>query len=329
MKRVAVWGTGSIGMRHLSVLKQMSNIQPVAIPKRTGRFKELEEAGFLVALDIQSAVRMGASACIIATDTSRHVEDGLKVLESGLDLLVEKPMSTDADSAMRLYNVAKEKKKKLFVGCNLRCCESLLGFRKMLKQVGPIHSVRMECQSYLPDWRPDRPYLQSYSARAKEGGVLLDLIHEIDYAGWLFGWPKYLKADIRNLGILNIESEETAEIQWENNDGGLLSIHLDYLSRPSRRMIKVYGKEGTLTWDGIKGIVLLELAGLSPKEFSYPQTRNEMFLKQAESFLNICEESDLKYPIATGEEGIKALAVCDAIRLASQSRKEEKVAYLT
>ncbi len=37
-------------------------------------------------------------------------------------------------------------------------------------------------QSWLPDWRPDRDYRESYSARLDEGGVLRDLVHEIDYA---------------------------------------------------------------------------------------------------------------------------------------------------
>ena len=42
--------------------------------------------------------------------------------------------------------------------------------------------------SYLPGWRPGTDYRQSYSAQRRlGGGVLLDVIHEVDYAAWVLG----------------------------------------------------------------------------------------------------------------------------------------------
>lgn len=320
-------GTGSIGMRHLQVLRQMANVLPIAIPKRRERIGFLEDAGFATALDLQGAVRMGATLCIIATDTGQHMLNGLSALEQGLDLLVEKPPATDATIASHLCNRAKQSGRKVFVGCVLRFSRSLNTFRDLLGSIGRLHSVRIECQSYLPEWRPARPYQELYSARANEGGVLRDLIHDIDYAGWIFGWPTALQARVRNLGRLGIEADEAADLMWETPDGCVVSVSLDYLSRPSRRRMRAAGELGTLEWDGIEGTVTLVLTGAPVQVIRSSQTRDEMFLAQARAFINT-SRGIVDPRLATGEDGVKALTVCDAARRASDSRREEKVEYL-
>ena len=110
--------------------------------------------------------------------------------------------------------------------------------RDLLPQIGAVHAVRVECQSYLPDWRPGSDYRESYSARADEGGVLRDLIHEIDYATWLFGWPVAVTARYGNTGRLGIAAEEWAELAWEAPADVEVSMRLDYLTRPPRRVMR-------------------------------------------------------------------------------------------
>jgi len=265
--------------------------------------------------------------CIIASDTDEHLSDGLAALELELDLLVEKPLATDASKAGQLWTRAKKGGRKVFVGCVMRFSESLKQFWDLLGIIGRLHSVCIECQSYLPEWRPARPYKQSYSARENGGGVLRDLIHEIDYAGWLFGWPARLQASVRNLGRLGIEADEAAELMWETPDGCVVSVRLDYLSRPHRRRMRASGELGTLEWDGIEGTVTLALAETPVRTIRSSQTRDEMFLAQARAFIDACC-GVVDRRLATGEEGVKALAVCDAARRASNSRREERVEYL-
>lgn len=319
-------GTGSIGMRHLNVLSRIDEVQAIGIPKRVERRRELEGAGFRTATNPGEARHMGARLCIVASDTGKHAQDARSAAESGLDLLVEKPLSTDAADARRLCLEVAGADRKLFVGCVLRFSESLNAFRERLGRIGRLHFVRIECQSYLPDWRPARPYREAYCARADEGGVMRDLIHEIDYAGWVFGWPAAVQARVRNLGRLGIAAEEAADLLWENDDGALVSMSLDYLSRPSRRLMRAAGELGTLEWDGILGTVSLAVAGAPVEVFRSSQTRDETFLAQARAFLDACRGiSDPR--LATGEDGVKGLAVCDSARRAARSRREERVDY--
>ncbi len=200
-------------VRHvLSVAEQVCLIDDVILVTSTDESDAplsfyVQAAGCMAVPSLDDAIRLGARFCIIATDTGRHALDGIEAAEWGLHLLVEKPLATDATEARRLCARAAASR-KIFVGCVMRFSKSLNTFREMLNSIGRVNPVRIECQSYLPDWRPARDYRESYSARPDEGGVLRDLIYEIDYAGWLFGWPCALQAKVKNLGRLGINADE-------------------------------------------------------------------------------------------------------------------------
>ncbi len=158
---IGVLGTGSIGIRHLDVLAALGGVKPIAISRRQTRRAELAQAGRVVAATLDEAVRLGVTSCIVATETGRHCEDAVAALERGLDVLVEKPMAVDAAQASALAQRAQALSRKLFVGCTLRFSESLGLFKQQLPQIGRLHTVRIECQSYLPQWRPGRRYQES------------------------------------------------------------------------------------------------------------------------------------------------------------------------
>lgn len=329
MKRdsvVAVVGTGSIGVRHLSVLRGMSGVRTVAVPCRAERAAELQQAGYEVASDLPHAVALGATCCVIASDTGRHFEHGKQAVEQGLDTLVEKPLCTDARQAGQLVSHGRRAGEKVFVACALRFSDSLNEFRERLLKLGRLHAVRIECQSYLPHWRPGRSYKDSYSARPDEGGVLRDLIHEIDYAGWLYGWPDAVQACVGNYGRLGIQSEETADLSWTTAGGFRVSVRLDYLTVPPRRRMTACGEGGVLEWDGIANAVCLSLNEEAPSRTVSAQTRDEMMEAQARAFLSATGGwTDPR--LATDRDGVMALAVCDAARRASENRHEEQVLY--
>ena len=213
----------------------------------------------------------------------------------------------------------------MFVASPLRFSKSITGFRRVVALAGRLHSVRIECQSYLPEWRPSRSYRDSYSARPDEGGALRDLIHEIDYAAWLFGWPQSVHAYVKNLGRLGIQSDELAELTWETADGAIVSIMLDYLTRPPRRQTQARGEAGTVAWDALTGTVTLNMVGNSPQTSCAPDSADELFAAQDSAFMSNAQKPDQR--LATGADGAKVLAICDAARRSAQSRREEIVEY--
>lgn len=323
-----VVGTGSIGRRHLQVLRTSGRVRVVAFPMRAQSRPEFLAAGLPVVQNWTEAKEAGVTHAIIATDTCRHEADIRAALDVGCHVLAEKPSAVDAKTACRSLELAKLSRQGLWIGCCLRFQEALNIFREHLVHIGKVHSIRIECQSYLPDWRPDRPYQDSYSAHRHQGGVLRDLIHEIDYAGWLFGWADAVMAKVRATQRLGIAAEDVADLLWETHAGAVVSITLDYLSRPARRRMRASGEFGTLEWDGIAGRVMLSLANEPPHEITTTQTRDEMYLAQDLAFIE--STSGVHVPdarLATGADGVRALAICDAARVASETKCETKVSY--
>ncbi len=319
-----VLGTGSIGFRHLRVLNHGLGISVAAIPVRPSRKLELQAQHFVVCETLEEAVARGATYAIIATDTGRHLADTCKALLLDCDVLVEKPLAASTSGLGQLAILAREKHRKVFVGCDLRFDRSLLLFRERLPEIGSLHAVRIECQSYLPEWRPNRDYRQAYCARPEEGGVLLDLVHEIDYAMWLFGAPSQVFARLVNTGRLGIHAEETADLYWQTPTGAALSIRLDYLSRRPHRCIRAYGEFGEMEWDGVAQTVTVTKAGEQPQSFAVAHERDQLISDQARAFLGTLKGGE-PGTLTTLEQAAIVVSICDAARRSSDSGRMEAV----
>lgn len=322
--KIAVIGTGNIGERHIKTINSLDDVEPIAIPIRKERLAELTTQGINVSQNIQEAIDQGASAAIIATDTGRHEKDAIECLRHGLDTLIEKPMAINAISAQNICDTAYQTDGHVYVGCILRFSESLNAFRQKLNLVGDLHSVQVQCKSYLPMWRPSQSYLESYSARLHEGGAALDLIHEIDYIGWIYGWPKEVQAMTLNTGRLNIQAEEIVEAFWKSPEASIISLSLDYLSHPPSRTMSAYGSKGTIKWDGIRNKLTLNLIEAEEQIINYDQSADTMLKDEIHSFIEAVNgRTDIR--LTTGMQGIRALEVIDAIKLSTVTTKAEPV----
>jgi predicted dehydrogenase len=321
---VVVCGTGSIGMRHLRVLRDFLQLDPVALPIRHARIPELHAEGIRTVGSWEIAAENPPLFAIIASDTARHLADASEALALGANVLVEKPIAVSVKGLRDLAELAARCNRLVFVACNLRFDAGLLQFRSRLADIGHIHSVRIECQSFLPEWRPGTDYRQAYSAREGEGGVLRDLIHEIDYAIWLFGPPSELFARLGNTGSLGIKSDESADILWDAPSGSSISIRLDYLSRIPRRRMCASGELGDLEWDYFEKRVTLSLPGQPKQIWATAQGRDEMMRDQTAAFLSVGETGNPS-SLASFEDGALAVAICDTGRRSSQSSRIERV----
>ncbi len=323
-RTIVVHGTGSIGMRHLRVFRDLASELVIAVPKRPERCEDLRHEGFSSVASMSDAAVPDA-LLVIASDTGRHIRDAVDAMALGFaGLLIEKPLAPSVQGLRELEMACSRIPNKIFVACNLRFAASMSVFRNRLAEIGRIHHVRIEAQSYLPEWRPERDYRQSYSADAAQGGVLRDLIHEIDYAVWLFGRPGNVYAMLSNTGRLGIASEESADLLWQVPSGPTVSMRLDYLTRQYRRIMTATGKLGEIIWDFPTQTVTLRKVGCPPEVIVTPQARDEMMHSQAVAFLSACQ-TGAQSQLATLEEGAFAVALCDAARTSSETGKRQTI----
>ena len=113
----------------------------------------------------------------------------MHLLKAKIPVLIEKPISDNLKKCSELIELMTSNNCLVTVGYVLRHSKILNKFKELINQsdIGKRLYAEIKCGSYLPDWRKDKDYRESVSAKSSlGGGVLLELSHEINYANWQF-----------------------------------------------------------------------------------------------------------------------------------------------
>lgn len=315
---VAVLGLGSIGRRHAALAVEhgaaIRAYDPVHREAPSGaRVVESSEE----ALD-------GAAAAIIASPTSVHVEQAHMALDHGCHLLVEKPLATSTAEAATLVTRAASEGRMLAVAMNLRFHPGPTQVHQLVASgaIGRPLFGHFTFGSYLPSWRPRENYRETYSARSDlGGGVLLDVVHEIDYALWILGGVRALSAVVAKVSDLELDVEDMASLQMEFESGAVASMDLDYLDRSYRRGCRIVGSEGSVAWSWhLEHVVLYGPDGTEELRPT-PSDVTPTYAAQMGEFLSAVRAGgDLTDTrLVSGAEGYRALEVVDASRESASS----------
>jgi predicted dehydrogenase len=285
---------------------------------------DLERAG-----SIEEALA-GADAAVIASPTSVHLEHAGLALEHDCHVLVEKPLATSAQGVAELLQRADERERLLAVAMNLRFHPGPRGVKRVVEEgaIGTPLFAHFTFGSYLPSWRPDDDYRLSYSARRElGGGVLLDVIHEIDYGVWLLGAVQSISASVGHLSDLDIDVEDYALLQLGFESGAQASMDLDYVDRSYRRGCRIVGSEGSVAWSWHEQHIVVYGPNAEEDVRRTPSDVTSTYVEQMETFIAAVRAgttSTASLSLVGGQEALDVLTVVDAAResAASGSRIE-------
>src|SRR5260221_10048153 len=113
--RVAVVGAGGFGRNHIRVAGQADRAELVAVVDIASE-RAAEAAEGCLALSDYRDLRGRVEAAIVAVPTVAHAEIGCALIEAGIDVLIEKPIAPDVESAGRLIEAARSHGRILQVG---------------------------------------------------------------------------------------------------------------------------------------------------------------------------------------------------------------------
>lgn len=296
--RIAVVGCGSIGRRHIRNLARAGIDRIVGIEPREDRREAVEALGVRTAQSLHEAWRWTPDAVFVCTPTSVHMEPAIEAARRGCHLFIEKPLSHDTTGVRTLLELAEKHELVTLVGCNLRFHPGLRRVKELLDEgvAGTIVAARVQVGQYLPDWRPSQDYRTVYSARSDlGGGIILDAVHEIDYARWLLGEVDELVCFADRLSHLEIETEDTAALLLRFASGAIGELHLDYVQRSYARTCEIIGDRGTIRWDFGKSVVGYDSFG-GRREYATGGgpgwDANEMYVEELAHFLRCLEGRD-------------------------------------
>ncbi|MEO6879340.1 MAG: Gfo/Idh/MocA family oxidoreductase, partial [Mycobacteriaceae bacterium] len=178
--KVVVIGTGVMGRNHIRVLREIPEVQVVAVVDRD--LARAEEAGKPYGIRacsdaVQAFREHRPDAAIIAVPTERHHQVAMSAIEHGVHVLVEKPIASTVQQGEELVEAARRNRVVLSVGHVERFNPAVIELKRRmdageLGRIFMIHSRR----------------LSPYPRRIMDVGVAADLAsHELDMMHYLTG----------------------------------------------------------------------------------------------------------------------------------------------
>ena len=198
--KVGLIGIGGMGNVHFGCYKKMSGIEIAVADVRVDMAKEkIQDDSIPVYASYEEMIEREKPDFVdICTPSYMHADMAVYALTHGCHVLCEKPMSISSAECQRMID-AKEKSGKLLMIAHVVRFMSPYVYLKSVINSGelgkPVHIV-MHRLSESPKWSWENWMLDT----EKSGGVALDLsIHDIDFMQYVFGQPKSLSADYRDM----------------------------------------------------------------------------------------------------------------------------------
>ena len=309
-----VVGLGSIGRRHLHNLAALG-IKRLGIytsGKGVQPIGDRPPQGSKVYHSYGSALSDGYGLVVVANPTNLHLKHALVAVTAGCHVYLEKPVSHELDGIEELVTALTESKAKLQVGCQLRFHPVMTQVKKWLDQglIGKPLMAFAQAGKYLPDWHPEEDYRQSYAARRDlGGGVVLTLIHEIDYLQWLLGPMDVCSALGGTSGVLELDVEDHVLALMRSQKGCQVSLGLDYLQKPLSRGLKLVGTKGTVIADLTANRAELLVEGRSQEQLLLPDDwdPNQPYLDCLRDLLDaVTNNGQPSVPLSQGVDALRA-----------------------
>lgn len=310
-ERILICGLGSIGRRHLRVLRQHWPSLDISV-FRSGRGPACQESELAnkVFSCFEEALEWRPEAAIIASPASDHLNRALPLAKIGVPLLIEKPVGSGNEISSdweELINLSQ--KLPISVAYVLRHDPCINFVRNQLHggKLGTLIDADFYCGTWLPDWRPGLDYRETVSAhRDLGGGVLLELSHEIDLAQWLLGPLELDFAILHQSGLLEVDVEDQATLICSSGGNCAVTIRLNFCTTPPKRYSLIRGSNGEVACDLVDGWAQANIKD-SPSIEKYTSniSPNDRYYIQMRHFLR--SVSGEASPMCSLHEGLNTL----------------------
>ena len=316
-----ICGLGSIGYRHLKILRKIGNfgIWAYSTGKSTIEQQRRNETPPDRVFDnLETALEAGPDAALITNPTFLHLDVANPIAKKQIPLFIDKPLDSDLSKVDTFHQIVKTNQVPVLVGFNLMFHPAILKISELLEEqsIGDVIAASAHWGEYLPEWHPWENYKSAYAARSDMGGgVVLTMCHELNYLTYLFGKVDRCMAMEFRKRKLNITAEEGVNILMEHESGVHSNVHLNFIQKPDRRTLEVIGEKGSLYWEPDKNEIIFD-DGKNKQIYTFENNRmgtpyEQSFYNQMEHFVAMAQKKvKPKVPLT---KGIEDLELCRAI----------------
>jgi predicted dehydrogenase len=303
--RVAVAGAGEFGRNHARVYREIEGAEFVGVydldSNRAAAVAAEFQTQVLPSLD---ALRGCADAVSVAVPTVAHAEVGCRLLEMGLDILVEKPMAVSLTAADALLDAAKKNNRIVQVGHVER-------FNPAVIAVEPILNRPLFFEVHR---------LGVFTPRSLDVDVIYDLmIHDLDI---LLALVKEPVTEVKAVGIpVLTDKVDIAHARLEFAGGAVANVTASRVSTERVRKMRFFQQHEYISLDYARRDALrvgVKKPGPQP-EFGFEKLNTpdiEPLRAELEAFVDSVRTRN--EPRTNGAAGRAALELADRVMASIQ-----------
>lgn len=311
MIKIGVIGCGNMGRNHVRVLFGLSSLYKVVgiYDLDATNCEFIKKTYGIGSYNSAEELIQDVDAVLIATPSETHLNCGLKCIEKTKNVFIEKPLAATSKEAVALKEKAEEKGVKLMVG--------------HIETFNPVTSELKKIISKEEIISLDFHRLSPFDKRVAATDVIIDLmIHDIYNLQYLVG--NSVK-QVKSTGV-KIYSEKTdyAQALIEFESGELASLTASRITEGKERKLNVNTKGAFITVDYINRSIEISRKTKYKLDLGYDTDyvqenivekvfvpMKEPLVAELEHFANCINNDEL--PMASGCEGVAALALCEKI----------------
>lgn len=315
-KSILIVGVGSIGERHLRCFLTTGRADVSLCEANPALCKTIAER-YRVEKNfnnLERALEERPDATVICTPAHLHIPMALTVAQKGIQILIEKPLSTALEGVDALREEIRRHQITAAVAYVYRAHPALAAMREAIRcgRFGEPVEIVGTFGQHFPFYRPG--YRETYyKSHAQGGGAVQDALTHIVNAGeWLVGPVTELVADAAHQVLEGVDVEDTVHLITRH--GKVLgSFSLNQHQAPNEGSLLVICRRGTARFEmhNNRWRWQTEPGGAWQDEATVELERDQLFMRQGESFLDAMEGTHP--PLCTLEEGLQTLRVNLAI----------------
>jgi predicted dehydrogenase len=303
MTNVAVIGVGHLGKQHARLYSELEGVELSGVvdilePRAT----EIAELHKTTAHTDYRDLFGKVDAVSLAVPTSDHARIGIDLLQHGIDVLVEKPISSTAEEAWALIDVAAKNSRVLQIG--------------HVERFNPV--VTLACEAATRPQFFEIHRLAAFSPRSLDIDVVLDLmIHDIDIVLTLVRAPV---KEVRAVGIPVLSTRaDIANARVEFEDGCVANFTASRVSFEKVRKLRFFQPHDYISVDYASQtgtMVSLRMGRVIERKLE-PPTQEPLKIELA-AFADCVRTR--RAPVVSGEDGLRALELATRINAAIAER---------